>query len=229
MKLPVMTIVRHAEHEGPGIIADWALEQGYRIRYVDVWDEGELPDPDDVGLLVLMGGPQAVYQAGYHPWMQQELAWLREVLYNTDAKVLGICLGSQLIAAALGAAVMPNAVKEIGWYPIFPVGDNVFAEEPVMVFHWHGDTFGLPFGAEPLFASEACANQGFSWGDDRRVIALQFHPEVTPDLVEEFIAEGEAELEAEGPFVMDDWNIRRLNKHAWDANALLVNILAQLQ
>lgn len=225
MKATIMTIIRHAEHEGPGVIASWAEERGYVLQYVDLWDEGELPDPDDAGFVVVMGGPMGVYETARYPWLQQEIGWLREVLFNTESRVVGICLGSQLIAAALGAAVKPHIVKEIGWHPVFPVGDNPFLADPLTVFHWHGDTFDLPMGAMPLFASEACANQGFSWGDDHRVLALQFHPEVSEEMVLAFIAEGEDELEQEGPFVMDAWNIKRLNRHAWDANTLLVNML----
>ena len=128
-----------------------------------------------------------IYQHRDHPWLVREKRFIAQAL-AAQTRVLGVCLGAQLIADALGARVYQNPEKEIGWFPLQvlarPGPFALFPDAP-SVLHWHGDTFELPPGAVRVAASEACENQAFLFGD--RVVGLQFHLEVTPDRIAEFV------------------------------------------
>ncbi len=134
---------------------------------------------------------------GRHPWIADERRFIREAIEAGKA-VLGVCLGAQLIARAMGARVYPNAEREIGWLPVEGTSETgaapawAAAGTRTLVSHWHGDTFDLPPGAVHLARSAACENQAFRIGD--RVLGLQFHLEVTPAAVREMVAHGRAEL-----------------------------------
>ncbi|MBI4441784.1 MAG: homoserine O-succinyltransferase [Acidobacteria bacterium] len=182
-------VLRHVEHEHLGTVAR-ALEQARQnYRYVDVF-RGE-PVPGNLtgcGGVIVMGGPMGVYESDKYPFLKDELRILREAAQD-GYPVLGICLGAQLVAAALGARVYPGKEKEIGWYPVEVTApeDELTAALPArfMAFHWHGDTFDLPEGAVRLFRSDLYENQGFRWGSN--VCAVQFHFEVTGKMVEEWL------------------------------------------
>ena len=146
------------------------------------FEDPALPDVDDLDLLVIMGGPMSVNDAANYPWLVAEQEFIRKAI-DKDKAVIGICLGAQLIAGSLGAAVYPNREKEIGWFPVTaePMSDteDVFTfPQELLAFHWHGETFDLPEGATRLARSAACENQAFQLG--QRVIGLQFHLETTP-------------------------------------------------
>jgi GMP synthase (glutamine-hydrolysing) len=138
-----------------------------------------------------------------HPWLRTEKRVIADAIADSK-KVLGICLGAQLLANVLGSRVYANAHKEIGWYPIHwtKAGRDsmLFAveSERLQVFHWHGETFDLPAGCEQLAFSEACQQQAFSY--DHRVIGLQFHIEVGPQEVQAMIEHGRHELVA-APYI----------------------------
>ncbi|MBI4460511.1 MAG: gamma-glutamyl-gamma-aminobutyrate hydrolase family protein [Acidobacteria bacterium] len=163
-------------------------------RYLDVF-RGE-PAPDNligslgsVGFvgLIIMGGPMGVYEADRYPFLRDELELIRRTA-DQGLPVLGICLGAQLIAAALGARVYPGPRKEIGWYPVEVMAeDELTARLPPRfpAFHWHGDTFDLPDGAVRLFRSDLYENQGFRWG--KNVCAIQFHFEISKGMVEDWL------------------------------------------
>jgi GMP synthase-like glutamine amidotransferase len=151
---------------------------------------GDLPAHDGFDALVVLGGPQSVYDTARDPWLSAEIAFLRAVL-ATGTPVLGICLGSQLLAAALGARVARHSAQEIGWFEVTRAADadaSPFADllpARLTTLHWHGDAYELPAGATRLFSSAACTEQGFSVG--ARVLALQFHPEMTADMLPTWI------------------------------------------
>lgn len=132
-----------------------------------------------------------VYDEEKYDWLSGEKEFIRNVIQEGKT-VIGICLGAQLIASSLGAEVYPNAEKEIGWFPIFPtecgMSINLLSGslDPFTVFHWHGDTFGLPMGALRLASSEVCLNQAFFY--HRGVVGLQFHFEVTEKSLNQMIA-----------------------------------------
>ncbi len=173
-------VIQHIEIEGPGIIADWAREQGFSVATTHLYRNEPLPDLAEVDFLVLMGGPMNIYQDRDYPWLSAERAWLREYL-TTGKPAVGVCLGSQLLADALGGRVKQNPMVEIGWFPVHfsAEGRERFPFLPAShdVIHWHGDTFELPAGAVLLGSSDGCVNQGFLYDD--RVLGLQFHPEMT--------------------------------------------------
>ncbi len=131
-----------------------------------------------------------VYDEHEYPWLKQEKEFLIQTI-DSGIRVLGICLGAQLVAEVLGARVYPNDHKEIGWFPIAPKKNTASGKVGKLlsnageVFHWHGDTFDLPDGATHLAKSAACQNQAFSIGD--RVLALQFHLETTRNAAQALI------------------------------------------
>ena len=171
-------VVRHVPYEGLAGFVQPIEAAGYAIERVGATDEG-FGAVDFIGadLLVLMGGPMAVYERAANPWIDGELARLAERL-AAGLPTLGICLGAQMIAAALGSPVERGPVREVGYAPIDLTeagrGSPVAALDGVPVLHWHGDVFELPAGAT-LLARTAAAPQGFALGD---VLALQCHPEM---------------------------------------------------
>lgn len=171
--------LEHAPAEGAGKILDWAASRGHSVATTRL-DLGEaLPAPDDFDLLVIMGGAMNIYQHRDYPWLVAEKALIALAIEQRKA-LLGVCLGAQMIADALGARVVQNPEYEIGWFPVRfidrqPPFDGFAHESPA--FHWHGDTFSLPPGARRTAESDACANQAFVFGE--RIVGLQFHVEVS--------------------------------------------------
>lgn len=220
----------HVPFEGPGIIAQWAGEQGHSLHYTRFYENDPLPDPSAADLLVIMGGPMDVFDFHVHPWMEDEISWVKEFI-NTGKPVLGICLGAQIIATALGEEVYPGEHKEIGWHNLrfFPsLGDyKICTDLPDTrkVFHWHGDTFNIPEGAIRIAGSQAFPNQGFIYAN--QVVALQFHLEVTTESVKELVDNCRDEL-VEGPYIQSEKEILS-EKSTFEANQqVLFRFLAYL-
>jgi GMP synthase-like glutamine amidotransferase len=193
-------IFRHFPTEGPGYLAEFLDRRGLRHRTIRI-DAGE-PVPEsiaDAAGLVFMGGPMSVNDP--LPWIPKSLNLIRQAV-AADRPVLGHCLGGQLMSKALGARVRSNRVKEIGWLPV--ECPDAGRESGWLnglpgrfeVFHWHGETFGVPDGAALILRSRHCRNQGFTLG---RSLALQCHIEMTPDMVRTWSRDGEREIAAAGP------------------------------
>jgi GMP synthase-like glutamine amidotransferase len=177
-----ISVLQHVPFEGIGSMADEFAARGYCITTHHLYRNEPLPEQDEFDWLVVMGGPMNVDDTVQYPWLTAEKHLIATAI-SSGKRVLGICLGAQLIARALGAPVTPGRHREIGWHPIQGVPTRsiygpLFASNPT-VFHWHGDTFALPQGALPLAASDACEQQAFALGT--RVLALQFHLETTTD------------------------------------------------
>jgi len=181
--------LQHVPFEGLGSIEPWLTAAGYKISCTPLFQSTNLPDLNKVDFLVVMGGPMSVNDERQHPWLAVEKSYIRKAI-EAEKSVLGVCLGAQLIACASGSKVYPNPVKEIGWCPIESVparSQNVFRfPDSVDVFHWHGETFDLPGGAEHLARSSGCENQAFQLGSS--VVGMQFHLETTPTAAEALIA-----------------------------------------
>ena len=185
---------QHESFESLGCIKDWIKKREYQVSATRFYENPLLPNLSDFDFLIIMGGPMGVYDEDKYPWLKDEKIFIRKAIENNKV-VLGICLGSQLIAAAMGAKVHRNKYKEIGWFPIQINNDhNIFSILPreIMSAHWHGDTFELPNGAVHIAESSACKNQAFIYND--RVIGLQFHLEFTGDSLKGLIEHCRDEL-----------------------------------
>lgn len=187
-------IFRFLAHEGPGFLGDFLDAQHIPWQLIKV-DEGD-PIPASIltcSGMVLMGGAMSVNDD--LPWIAPLLDLIRQAK-DHDIPLLGHCLGGQLMSKALGASVTKNAIKEIGWGEVTVSKSDAarrwFGEiETFNAFHWHGETFSLPAGANHLLASAHCKNQ--AWSIDQH-LAFQTHIEMTPDMVKKWCEEGEAEL-----------------------------------
>ncbi|TVR78059.1 MAG: glutamine amidotransferase [Rhodospirillales bacterium] len=173
--------IRHVGFEDVGLLAPLLAARGHMVRYVEAGvDDIAALDPIEPALLVVLGGPIGAMDDADYPFLADE-ARLLEWRLAADRPTLGICLGAQLMARALGARVYPAPAKEIGWAPLTltPAGQNSCLRHldgaATAVLHWHGDTFDLPDGGTRLAATDICENQAFQYG--QAALALQFHAE----------------------------------------------------
>jgi len=189
-------IIKHVDIEGPGLI-EYFLNQK-RIPYqVLCLDSGaRLPKLEGFTHVVILGGPMNVYEEDHYPFLREEDLFIKEAIQRGKF-VLGICLGAQLIAKALGAKVFKASLKEIGWYDILltMIGskDPLFSNLPKTfpVFQWHGDTFEIPKGGKLIATSTSVPHQAFRYGDN--AYGLQFHLEVTEKMIKEWMETYEEE------------------------------------
>lgn len=190
--------IRHVGFEDLGSFAGPLQEAGYVITYIDAAEiaPGSL-DPIAADLLIILGGPIGVYDHDKYPVLSQELSLLRTRL-AADRPTLGICLGAQLIVAALDARVYPGPCKEIGWSALnlneARQNSPLAALRDASVLHWHGDTFDLPEGCDLLASTDNCRHQAFSRGPN--LLALQFHAEPLAIMFEHWLLGHAAELVA---------------------------------
>ncbi|WP_373497731.1 type 1 glutamine amidotransferase [Desulfococcus sp.] len=219
-------VLQHVPFEGIGSMAAWLSGRGAEVQYTRFFESPELPDPRGIGLVIAMGGPMSVKDEAQHPWLRPEKAFIREVLRRGIA-VVGVCLGAQLIASALGAKVYPNAEKEIGWFPVAAVetAADVFRfPREATVFHWHGETFDLPPGAVRLAGSAGCRNQAFQIG--KNGIGLQFHLETTPESADRIIRHCRGDI-VSGPYIQTEAAMRGTPASAYHAaNRLMGDLLS---
>jgi len=180
MNMKTAIVIRHVTFEDLGSYADVLRERGYAFEYRDAGvDDLQAIDPLAPDLLIILGGPLGVYQEADYPYLSRETDIARRRI-GADLPTLGICLGSQIMARALGAEVIEAEEDELGWANLELTAEG--RESPLAhldttaVLHWHGDRFELPEGAERLASTPACPNQAFRVG--RNILATQFHPEV---------------------------------------------------
>jgi len=221
--------LQHAAEDGLGCIAPWLAQRGHRVTHTAMFRGDPLPPRDDFDALLIMGGSMNVDQEAQYPWLRDEKRFIADVLTDAGKRVFGICLGAQLIAEQCGAWVGRNAQPEVGWWDI-ELTDAGCAFAPmadwparVPMFHWHGDTFELPPGAQRLAFSQACAQQAFVL-DQGRVLAVQFHPEVTPDSVRVWLQHPDSHP-SPGPFVQSVERMRDDEAGFARANQLLHSLL----
>ncbi|HEX7335105.1 MAG TPA: type 1 glutamine amidotransferase [Pyrinomonadaceae bacterium] len=221
-------VFQHAPFEDLGSIRCWLDQRGAEISYTR-WFAGDAkPALAGIDMLIAMGGPMSVNDEQDHPWLKDEKLLVRDAI-TRDIPVLGICLGAQLIASALGARVYGNAEKEIGWFPIQGLsrsGPAFSFPSACTVFHWHGETFDLPEGATSLARSEACEHQAFQL--KRNVIGLQFHLEMTPDSMRAMVENCRHEL-VTGRYVQSETELSTVPTSRYaNANELMGQVMAYL-
>jgi GMP synthase-like glutamine amidotransferase len=178
-----MAVLQHVEFEGPAAVADWAAARAFPLRVFHLYRDTTLPSLSDFDMLTVMGGPMSANDEAQLGWLGPEIALVREAI-AADKIVLGICLGAQIIAKALGARVYPGGTKEIGWFPVQRTGSHSLFDglpDSFTTFHWHGETFDLPHEATSLAKSKITETQAFAVG--QHVLGLQFHMEATEQSV----------------------------------------------
>ena len=182
-------VFQNDPYDGPGYLGEAFLRRGARLTTIRL-DQGEaVPDITPYDILLVMGGTMNVYAENEHPWLAPETQAIRQAV-QADKAVLGVCLGGQLLAKALDAPVHVGAATEIGLTPITLTeagkADPLFQGlSQIEAVEWHDDTFDIPNGATALACSEGCANQAFRFG--QRAYGLQFHPEVSPEMLAQWI------------------------------------------
>lgn len=186
---PVL-IVQHAHHEHPAVVRRSLESQGIQSHWIHPYIGDPFPSRDQISGLISLGGPMSANDEVEHPWIQPEIALMRECI-EAGYPVAGICLGGQMMARAMGGKVDKNDVHEVGWFPIEVTQEG--SQDPILgaagsnptVYHWHGETFHLPPGATLLAKSRACPRQAYRLGE--RAYGFQFHPEADHQLVGEWL------------------------------------------
>jgi GMP synthase-like glutamine amidotransferase len=218
-------IIQHVPFEGAGYIGEWIDHLNYTKTFSLLYESATFPSHHEYDVLIIMGGPMGVNDEDSYTWLSHEKKFIGEAI-SLQKKIIGICLGSQLIANVLGAKVYPNYEKEIGFMPIIRNDErNTFFThfpDTVMVFHWHGDTFDLPENAVLIASSEACINQAYIVGNT--ILGLQFHLEVTEKSIADLIMNGKPEL-IDKPYIQKEEEIITRFQYIPTCHLLLESIL----
>jgi GMP synthase-like glutamine amidotransferase len=222
---------QHVHFEDLGCINNWIAKNGHSVNYTKFYENYLIPEPDSYDWLIIMGGPMSVYDEEKFPWLIDE----KKAIYQAIEKnktVIGICLGSQLIADVLGVEVYKNSEKEIGWFDITLTGqeksEKIFGKNRIgklKVFHWHGDTYRLPENSVRLAYSECCENQAFLYKEN--ILGLQFHLEVTEQSIGAMIKNGRNEL-INGKYIQSEIEISQQTGFIESDNNAMFQILDNL-
>lgn len=171
-----------------GTIEEWARKKGHDVQTTFVSEERGFPNVNAFDMLIILGGIMGAYEEEKHPWLKKEKQFILEAV-QAKKKILGICLGSQMLADVLGGKAYPHTHQEVGWWEVrfdskvekFPLFKGL--PKRIKAFQFHGDTFDVPKDAEWLAESDGCKNQAFIYGD--RILGLQFHPEFNEEKLRE--------------------------------------------
>jgi GMP synthase-like glutamine amidotransferase len=221
-------VLQHVWFEELGSIAAWLEARQAKITYTRFFEEQNLPALHSIDALIILGGPMSANDEDVLPWLVQEKQFIRDAVAR-GIPILGVCLGAQLIASAMGASVYRNPVKEIGWYPVraipTPPGYLRLPEECI-AFHWHGETFDLPAGAVHLAKSDGCSNQAFQL--DRNVICFQFHLETTIESASALLENCRDDI-VPGAYIQSEMELRAVPLSSYQAiNAVMNEVLSYL-
>jgi GMP synthase (glutamine-hydrolysing) len=221
---------QHVPFEELGSIEEWCKENGHNLSATRFYESASLPDLKKTDWLIIMGGPMSVNDEKKYPWLAAEKKLIRQAIAE-DKTVIGICLGAQLIAESLGAKVYQNDQKEIGWFPIKLTSEAIQhklffnLQNPITVFHWHGDTFDIPGNAIHLATSKACKNQGFLY--QNKILGLQFHLETTKESLHQMIINGRDEL-VNGQYIQTEKEIENTPEFFEENRKFLFSLLDRL-
>lgn len=222
--------LEHEPFEGLANIEVWAKKKGYSITRTLLFKNEEPPETSDFDWLVIMGGSMNIYEEDKFPWLKREKEFIAKAI-AANKILLGVCLGSQLIADVLGGNVSKNQHKEIGWFPISLTieakDSSIFSSLPgtFSAFHWHGDTFKIPPGAKRIAQSEGCMNQAFECG---RAIGLQFHLEYSKKSIDLMFRNCGDEL-VEGKYIQSPDEILSNIGNVYEMNKTLDLILDNME
>lgn len=218
--------LQHVAFEDVGSMQYDIHQQGHSLTTTHWYRGDQAPTLDSFDVLVVMGGPMGVYDEKEHPWLAAEKAFLLSCI-NAGKKIIGICLGAQLIACVLDAPVTRNPHREIGWFPL--TIPSAASDHPIakilancsQVFHWHGDTFALPKDAVLLASSKACAHQAFAIGNN--IVGFQFHLETTPSSAQALIENCGNELDG-STYVQDAQTITQAKQQFATINQAMSDV-----
>ncbi len=222
--------LQHEAFETPAIILIWANEKGFEISATHLYNNEKLPDMNSIDWLIIMGGSMETNDETIYPWLIQEKEFIRNAI-RANKIIIGICLGSQLIASALGSKVYKNQVKEIGWFPIHKTDEGKqntffdFIPNPFHVFNWHGDTFDLPTGASCIASTEACKNQLFIYND--KTIGVQFHFEMDEQAIRDIVEHCKDEI-VDGKYIQSEETILAYLHYVKPNNKIMFDLLEKL-
>jgi GMP synthase-like glutamine amidotransferase len=205
--------LQHVAFETPATIAEWAELAGHTMSYTYLFESKfSLPLLTDFDALLVMGGSMNIDEEEKFPWLKQEKTFIKHSI-DAGKKIIGICLGAQLVATVLGSKVYKGKEKEIGFFPVaFSIdaqNNRLFEhfEQDYYLFHWHGDTFDLPEGAVVMASTTACKHQAYLINGT--ILGLQFHLEMNEGSVEQMLSHDDGELKERGTYIQSIEEIRR--------------------
>lgn len=218
--------LQHVEFEDLGFLKKWAKTKGYTIKSTKLYLEQQLPDIAEFDFLIILGGPMSVNDSDKLEWLKKEKELIKNAIIS-NKKILGICLGAQLLAEALGAKIYKNKNPEIGWFKIFESNREIVNSKDLptecLAFHWHGETFQVPDGATILYSSDACENQIFSYKNN--ILAIQCHLEIDKIGVQKLLINCSSDLnQLNKNYIQKEEEILKIHNF-YDINNLLNNII----
>jgi GMP synthase (glutamine-hydrolysing) len=223
--------LQHVPFETPAFLVSVAKDLGTEITITKLFNDDDFPTLDSFDILIVLGGPMNINDEDVYPWLKSEKDYIKKAI-NKDKKILGICLGAQLLASILGAKITTNRFKEIGWYPISLTTEAMAATiiksipATFTTFHWHGDTFEIPADSIRICSSQACVNQGFIYKE--HVVGLQFHLEATHKSINDLLENCGTEL-INGKYIQNrDDLLCNTEKYVEQNNSILVQIFNNL-
>lgn len=223
MRVMRIHFLQHVAFETPGLIGEWAVQRGHTLTGTRLDLGAPLPALDTFDLLLVMGGPMSVNDEEIYPWLRPEKQLIAAAM-AAGKFVIGVCLGSQLLAGVLGSTIYRNKEKEIGWFPVRTTSaGSLFEDMPAefTVFHWHGETYDIPAGATHLAFTAGCRSQAF---ETERCLGLQFHMEMTESIIEDLLLHCASDL-GSGPYQQPPQEIRAEMWRLQPARDLLFTLL----
>ncbi|MBI5047773.1 MAG: type 1 glutamine amidotransferase [Deltaproteobacteria bacterium] len=215
--MPRVLVLQHVKSEGLGIIYKALKQKGIGADFIKIFNGERMPrDIQGYDGLIVLGGPMGVYEADIYPFIKDELMLIKNAIKN-DIPILGICLGAQLLAKAAGADVYKGKKKEIGWYDVELTDDGkrdglfIGLPDEFTVFQWHGDTFDIPENSKCLAFSELFPHQVIKVG--KKAYGLQFHLEVTEEMIREWIDVNDKELASVKAYINPKNILKDTSKH----------------
>lgn len=223
--------LQHVECDGPGNIRQILKSRNHTQTSTRLYLDEAFPPMGDFDWLIILGGDMGVHDEDTFAWLSREKTFIKAAI-KANKRILGICLGAQLIAHVLGAMVRKSQHQEIGWFPITPLAgikETLLSDVitgSMQAFHWHQDTFDIPDGAIAIAESKACHHQGFVYG--RRVVGLQFHLEITREAASDFLEDCGQSMK-KGPYIQPSSEILSNGKGFAQSRGIMSAVLEAME